>query len=258
MARSDSAAASDAIWPGFNRLQTRVMRLVLIDDHPVVREGVCALLSIECDMRIVGDAGDIDSGIELVRRHEPDLVVCDLNMPGCTGATAVQRLCQECPTARVLVLSAHDSLECMRQSFMDGAIGYVRKTAVLVDLLSAVRRAAGGRHAMCRGVSDTLTRNWLQDAGLGPTGPAAELAPEDRQSPPVDCNGSADVADRGRLEPWRQSGREVPCKSHAPSEFEQRRCRGAVRRAQQSPVARGSRPRRLVAIADAAHSRHRR
>ena len=181
MARSDSTAATDAIWPGFIRLQPRVMRLVLIDDHRVVREGVSALLSIECDMRIVGDAGDIDSGIELVRRHEPDLVLCDLTMPGCTGGIAVQKLCQECPTTRVLVLTAHDSLECMRQSFMAGAIGYVRKDAVRVDLLSAVRRAAGGRHAMCRGISDTLTRSWLQDAGPAPTGTAAGLAPEDRQ-----------------------------------------------------------------------------
>jgi DNA-binding NarL/FixJ family response regulator len=178
--RSESAAASDAIWPGFVRHQAKVMRLVLIDDHPVVREGVCALLSLESDMCVVGDAGDIESGIELVRRHQPDLVLCDLTMPGCTGGIAVQKLCQECDTARVLVLTAHDSLECMRESFMAGAIGYVRKDAMRVDLLAAVRRAAGGHQALCRGVSDMLMRNWLLDAGPTPA-PAEALDPEDRK-----------------------------------------------------------------------------
>jgi two-component system NarL family response regulator len=181
MARSELSAASDAIWPGFVRHQARVMQLVLIDDHPVVREGVCALLSLESDMRIVGDAGDIDSGIELVRRLQPDLVLCDLTMPGCTGGIAVKKLCQECPTARVLVLTADDSLECMRESFTAGAIGYVRKDALRVDLLAAVRRAAGGHRAMCRGVSDMLARNWLLDAGPAPPASAEPLDSEDRQ-----------------------------------------------------------------------------
>jgi two-component system NarL family response regulator len=181
MTQSESATASDAIWPGFVRHQAKVMQLVLIDDHPVVREGICALLSLECDMNIVGDAGDIDSGIELVRRHQPDLVLCDLTMPGCTGGIAVQKLCQECPTARVLVLTAHDSLECMRESFVAGAIAYVRKDALRVDLLAAVRRAAGGHHALCRGVSDMLMRNWLLDAGPTPPPAAEALDPEDRK-----------------------------------------------------------------------------
>jgi DNA-binding NarL/FixJ family response regulator len=181
MARPEMTAASDAIWPGFVRHHAKVMELVLIDDHPVVREGVCALLSLESDMRVVGDAGDIETGIELVRLHEPDLVLCDLTMPGCTGGVAVKRLCQECPTARVLVLTAHDSLECMRESFTAGAIGYVRKDALRVDLLTAVRRAAEGHRAMCRGVSDMLTRNWLLDAGLAPPASVEELDAEDRQ-----------------------------------------------------------------------------
>ena len=182
MARSEAAASSDAIWPGFIRHPAKVMELVLIDDHPVVREGVCALLSLEGDMRVVGDAGDIETGIELVRLHQPDLVLCDLTMPGYTGGLAVKKLCQECPTSRVLVLTAHDSLECMRESFMAGAIGYVRKDALRVDLLAAIRRAAEGHHAMCRGVSDVLTRNWLVvDAAPTPAAPAEALDPEDRQ-----------------------------------------------------------------------------
>jgi DNA-binding NarL/FixJ family response regulator len=158
-----------------------MIRLVLIDDHPVVREGICALLSLESDMTIVGDAGDIETGVELFRRYEPDLVICDLTMPGCTGGIAVRKLCRECPTARVLVLTAHDSLECIRESFGAGAIGYVRKDALRVDLLAVVRRAASGSQAICRGVGDLVIKNWLLEATpLTPT-IDAPLDPEDRQ-----------------------------------------------------------------------------
>ncbi len=185
MAMSDltntAADPTDAIWPDFVRVEAKPIRMILIDDHPIVREGICALLSLEGDMTIVGDAGDIDAGIELVRRHAPDLVICDLNMPGCSGGFAVRKLCRECPTVRVLVLSAHDSLECMRESFAAGAIGYVRKDALRADLLAAVRRAAGGAKAMCRGVGDMVMRTWLTAPKPVHSPPEATLDPEDRQ-----------------------------------------------------------------------------
>jgi DNA-binding NarL/FixJ family response regulator len=187
MRQLDLAPPADAIWPEFVRREAQPIRLILIDDHPVVREGICALLGLESDMTIVGDAGDMESGIELVRSHSPDLVICDLNMPGCSGTIAVRKLCHECPTMRVLVLSALDSLECIRESFAAGAIGYVRKDALRADLLAAVRRAAAGAQAVCLGVSDMVMRNWLLAAGTAPpttnAPPAANapLEPEDRQ-----------------------------------------------------------------------------
>src|SRR6266481_8852523 len=171
MAQSELPDISDAIWPGFVKNVAKPIRLVLIDDHPIVREGLCALLGLENDMTILGDAGDLETGIELVRRHQPDLVICDLNMPGCTGTIAVRKLCRECPTMRVLVLSALDSLECIRESFAAGAIGYVRKDALRADLLAAVRRAALGANAFCLGVTGMIMQNWLLEAGTAP--PAA-------------------------------------------------------------------------------------
>src|SRR5580692_3140659 len=80
MTQSDLVNGSDAIWPDFVRRQAGITRLVLVDDHPVVRDGLCSLLSLENDLTIVGDAGDIETAIELVRAHEPDLVICDLSM----------------------------------------------------------------------------------------------------------------------------------------------------------------------------------
>ena len=181
MTQLDLAPATDAIWPGFVKREAKSIRLILIDDHPIVREGISALLALENDMTVVADAGDMATGIELVHRHKPDLVICDLTMPGCTGTIAVRNLCRECPTMRVLVLSAQDSLECIRESFAAGAIGYVRKDALRADLLAAIRRAAAGAQAMCLGVSDMVMRNWLLEAGTAPPAAKAPLEPEDRQ-----------------------------------------------------------------------------
>jgi DNA-binding NarL/FixJ family response regulator len=174
---------SDAIWPGYSKRESRVLRLILIDDHPIVREGLSALLSLESDLRIIGDAGDVEGGIELVRSLQPDLAICDLTMPGCPGGLAVRKLCEECPTARVLVLTAHDSLECIRESFLAGAIGYVRKDAPRADLLAAVRRAASGTQAICRGAGDVVLRNWLQEPLPAPASIAVDttLDPQDRR-----------------------------------------------------------------------------
>jgi DNA-binding NarL/FixJ family response regulator len=176
----DLAGTSDAIWPGFVRRNAERTRLVLIDDHPVVREGIGALLSLESDLSVVGDAGDIETGLDLVRRLKPHLVICDLNIPGCTGGGAVRKLCRECPTTRVLVLTAYDSLEFIRESFSAGAIGYVRKDALRVDLLAAVRRAACGEQAICGGVCDILIRNWLHEPAAQPA-VEASLEPDDRK-----------------------------------------------------------------------------
>lgn len=181
MAQEESSADSDAIWPGFVRRAAKSIRLILIDDHPVVREGLCALLCLESDFSVVGDAGDIASGIELVRRHKPDLVICDLTMPECTGVMAIHKLRAACPEARVLVLTADGSLECMRESFAAGSVGYVRKDALRVDLLHAVRRAAGGDHAICRGVGNMVMRNWLLEPQAIPNTAEVALDPADRQ-----------------------------------------------------------------------------
>ena len=174
---------SDAIWPGYLKRDSRVLRLILIDDHPIVREGLSALLSLESDLRIIGDAGDVERGIELVRSLQPDLAICDLTMPGCPDGLAVRKLCAQCPTTRVLVLTAHDSLECIRESFLAGAIGYVRKDAPRADLLAAVRRASSGTQAICRGAGDVVLRNWLKEPlpapALGPVDTA--LDPQDRR-----------------------------------------------------------------------------
>src|SRR5258707_12347001 len=110
MTQLDLAPPTDAIWPGFVRREAKTIRLVLIDDHPVVREGICALLGLEGDMVMVGDACDMDSGIELVRRHKPDLVICDFNMPGCNATIPLRKKLPQSPPMLVLLLPHQELL----------------------------------------------------------------------------------------------------------------------------------------------------
>ena len=172
----------EPVWPEYEqRRRAKRTRLLLVDDHPVVREGLGALLSLEGDLEIVGDAGDISEAIELVRLRSPDLVICDLSMPGCSGGTAVRTLCHEFPQLRVLVMTAHDALESIRECFNAGAIAYVRKDALRADLLVAVRRAAAGLRATCPGVGDILVRSWLRQSSTQAPNVEVELEPEDRR-----------------------------------------------------------------------------
>jgi DNA-binding NarL/FixJ family response regulator len=151
------------VWPGWQgRRSPARCRIVLIDDHVVVRDGIAALLALETDLEVVGSAGSVASGVELVRTTQPDLVVCDLNLPGISGGQAVQALRRSLPGVVILVLTAHDSLEYVRAAFISGAIGYVCKDAPRSELLRAVRRAACGRRTVCGPVWDAVMADWLQ------------------------------------------------------------------------------------------------
>jgi DNA-binding NarL/FixJ family response regulator len=173
------------IWTEYRPQSGRIIRIAVIDDHHVVRQGLRALLELESDLRIVADVGQLDLAVQAIRAQPPDLVICDLSMPGYTGAAAVRYLRREFPTLPVLVMSAHDSIECIRESFEAGAIGYVRKDSSRADLLLAVHRAAAGTHAACPGVIDSVVSVWLRQVGHADSGTAAKLAvelqPEDRQ-----------------------------------------------------------------------------
>ena len=140
----------------------RRCRIVLIDDHVVVRDGLASLLELEQDIEVVGCAGDVASGIELAHAATPDLIICDLNLPGLSGGQAVRTIRHECPGPALLVLSAHDSLEYIRAAFIGGAIGYVCKDAPRAELLRAIRRAASGRRTVCGNVWASVIADWLE------------------------------------------------------------------------------------------------
>jgi two-component system response regulator NreC len=124
-----------------------VIRVVVVDDHAVVRAGVRLLLDAEDDVEVVGEAGSARDAVFEVRAQKPDVILLDVVMPGESGIDVLPKLLLEAPGAKVLILSMQDDPSYVRQAFASGASGYVLKEAADAEVVAAVREiAAGGRY----------------------------------------------------------------------------------------------------------------
>jgi two-component system response regulator NreC len=123
---------------------TATIRVVVADDHPVVRRGLRLILDAEPDLEVVADAGNVDDARRYVRGHHPNVLVLDLNMPGGSSLDAIPGLRAEFPETGIVVLTMEQETTYARQALAAGAIGYVLKQAPQVELVEAVRLAAGG------------------------------------------------------------------------------------------------------------------
>jgi DNA-binding NarL/FixJ family response regulator len=131
-----------------------MIRVIIADDHQVVRQGIRALLERAHDIQVIGEAGDGQEAIELVQRLEPDVVVMDISMPTISGIAALKRLRELETRARVVCLSMHASASLVRQALRSGASGYVLKRSVTGELLQAIRAASRGERYLCSAVLD--------------------------------------------------------------------------------------------------------
>jgi DNA-binding NarL/FixJ family response regulator len=123
------------------------LRVLIVDDHAVVRTGLRLLLDTQPDMETVGEAGSVDEAIVGARELEPDLVLLDLTMPGKPGLQAMPDLLREHPDLKVMILSMEDDPRYVRDAFAAGARGYLLKEAVANEVVVAIREvAAGGRY----------------------------------------------------------------------------------------------------------------
>lgn len=154
---------------------SKLIRLLLVDDHPVMRAALANLLSFEQDFQIVGEADDGESALALWRQKRPDVCLLDVTMAGMDGFETLRRIKTMSPAARVLMLTSSDSSEDMQQAVESGAQGYMTKNVVYAELVAAIRDIhAGGRpiasklHAPEGGEADAgpLTRRELEVLGL--------------------------------------------------------------------------------------------
>jgi two-component system, NarL family, response regulator NreC len=124
-----------------------VIRVVLVDDHAVVRSGLHLLLDAQEDIEVVGEAGNAKDAIFRARALKPDVILLDVVMPGESGIEVLPKLLKESPETQVLVLSMQDDPSYVREAFAAGASGYVLKEAIDEEVVSAVREiASGGRY----------------------------------------------------------------------------------------------------------------
>jgi two-component system, NarL family, response regulator NreC len=136
--------------------------IVIVDDQTILREGLKALLSSHCDLKVVGEAGDGLEAVRAVRDHCPDLVLMDLSLPRMTGLDAIKEIKSANTQTKVIVLTAHNDEECIFSTLKAGADGYILKIAFSAELLAAIRHVLDGGHYLSPSIAATVISGFLQ------------------------------------------------------------------------------------------------
>lgn len=156
------------------------IRVLLADDHALVRAGIRALVQNLAGVEVVAEAADGREALHLVKVHQPDVVLLDISMPGLNGLEAARRLAREYPQVRVLMLSGHASEEYVCQALRAGAAGFLLKDAGLAELELALRAAAQGHTYLSPAVSKHVIGDYVRRVG-GEAGALDFLTPRQRE-----------------------------------------------------------------------------
>ncbi|MGW5732552.1 MULTISPECIES: response regulator [Streptomyces] len=157
------------------------IRILLADDHALVRRGVRLILDGEPDLEVVAEAGDGAEAVALARTHEVDLAVLDIAMPRMTGLQAARELAALKPGVRVLMLTMHDNEQYFFQALKAGASGYVLKSVADRDLVAACRAAMRDEPFLYPGAVTALVRNYLDRIRQGEEPPDQVLTPREEE-----------------------------------------------------------------------------
>jgi DNA-binding NarL/FixJ family response regulator len=148
-----------------------LIRVLIADDHGIVRSGLRMLIERQNDMRVVAEADDGVAALESTQAERPDVAVLDVSMPRMTGLQAAREIRSHVPDTRVLLLSMHDDERYFLEGLEAGAAGYVLKRAADTDLIGAVRTVAGGRTFLSDEAQRTLMDAWLEGGRAEPEDP---------------------------------------------------------------------------------------
>jgi DNA-binding NarL/FixJ family response regulator len=156
---------------------TEPMRVIIADDHGIVRSGVRMLLERQSDIQVVGEASDGAEARDMVIREKPDLAILDVRMPKLTGLQATREIKQQVPEVSVLILSMHDDERYLFEALKAGASGYVLKTQADTDLLDAIRAVERGEPFLTPAAQQTLIKDVLERGSDS----AEELTPREEE-----------------------------------------------------------------------------
>jgi DNA-binding NarL/FixJ family response regulator len=145
-----------------------MIRVLLVDDHPVVRAGLRGMLAPEPDIEVAGEAGSAAEAVAAARAHRPDVVLMDLRMPDADGTQATPLVLAEWPRCQVVVLTTYDNHADILRAIEAGATGYLLKDATRDELVHAVRAAAGGGTVLAPSVASRLVTQMRAPAALSP------------------------------------------------------------------------------------------
>ena len=157
------------------------IRILLADDHTVLREGIRALLNEQSDMVVVGEAENGRWTVHLAHELHPDVVLMDIAMPLLNGLEATRQIKRDHPEIRVLVLTMHDNEEYVRQVLAAGASGYVLKRAAASELVSAIRAVHHGEAVLSPSITRVIIDDYLRQDGARHEPASDDLTPRERE-----------------------------------------------------------------------------
>ncbi len=157
------------------------IKLLLVDDHEVVRAGLRMLFQAEEDMEIVGEVGSGLEALQAVRDLKPDVVLMDIAMPGMSGIEATRQIKEANPHTAVLALTMHEDEQYFFEMLQAGALGYVPKRAAPDDLISAIRAVSQGNVFLYPSLAKMLVKDFLQRAEESPVSAEEKLTPRERE-----------------------------------------------------------------------------
>ena len=138
------------------------VRIVIAEDHTILREGLRSLLSSNVNFEVVGEAGDGREAIRQVKKLKPDLILSDLSMPRMNGMEAIKEIKRESPATKVLVLTVHRAEEYILATFRAGADGYILKDSTHSELLMAVKKVLSGTHYISPEISEKVIEGYIE------------------------------------------------------------------------------------------------
>jgi len=177
---ANGSAASDQSGPAPSGLG-RKARLLLVDDHPIVRQGLALMLSGEQDLEVVGQAKDVPEAIEMIAQLSPDVVVADLSMSGLSGLDLIKEIKMKHGSLPVLMLSMHDETVQAERALRAGARGYVMKQEATGTIITAVRQVLAGHIYLSDRMSSKLLGKLAGNAGGGTSSPIERLSDREFQ-----------------------------------------------------------------------------
>ncbi|MCL5952218.1 MAG: response regulator transcription factor [Chloroflexi bacterium] len=157
------------------------IRILLVDDHAVLRAGLRALLSRFADLQVVGEAGDGAEALARVNELKPDVVVMDIAMPGTNGLVATRQILHVHPQTKILILSQYDNKEYVLPLLKMGAASYVLKQSVDTDLVNAIYAVARGESSLGPPVAKIVLDAYLHESSANPEDPYQSLTERERE-----------------------------------------------------------------------------
>ena len=176
-----------------------MIRVVLVDDHALVRTGFAMILAAEPDIDVVGEADSGEAVLPLVRRLKPDVLLCDLHLPGVSGLEVTERLARAHSDTRVIIVSVQEDGPMPKRLLAAGASGYIGKGGDAAELVRAIREVAGGRRYIGGEVAQRMALGQLD----GGRSPFDQLTPRELEIAMMLCQGrrTDDMAKRLSLSP---------------------------------------------------------